>query len=81
MTYARKTIGSAAAIVAIAAIALLGSTAAAQQIKSKWYCWKWGSVVSQVEIWWGHTAGDAGWACNEWRKSECNGECTASPAP
>ena len=34
----------------------------------------------QVEIDWGHTAGDAGWACNSWI-SGCGGNCKATPAP
>jgi hypothetical protein len=27
---------------------------------SKWTCMHWGKVVGEVEIWWGHTAGDGG---------------------
>jgi len=44
---------------------------------SKWTCMHWGKVVGEVEIWWAHTAGDGGWACNEWKKDECHGECSA----
>jgi hypothetical protein len=41
-----------------------------------WGCLRNGSIVSQVEIWWGHTPTDGAWACNDWR-SECQGECWA----
>jgi hypothetical protein len=30
-----------------------------------------------VQIWWGHTAGDAAWACNEWHTACLKGKCTA----
>ncbi len=37
-----------------------------------------GSFCRRVEIWWGHRASDARWACDRW--SSCcsrNGGCTA----
>ena len=34
--------------------------------------------VDKLHIHWGHTAGDAGWACNRY-KSECDNKCVAYP--
>ncbi|KYF53040.1 hypothetical protein BE08_37410 [Sorangium cellulosum] len=33
-----------------------------------WRCWafNWNPMAGQVTIWWGHTATDALWACNQW---------------
>jgi len=46
---------------------------------SQWDCYDQSmTVASQVEIWWGHTAGDGAWACNEWHPDKCNGACTAN---
>lgn len=38
-------------------------------------------MVETVEIWWGHTSGDAKWACNQWHSSKkCkNNKCKAYP--
>lgn len=47
--------------------------------KSKWNCMKGTNVIREAEIWWGHTQGDAQWACNEWEKTKCAGACTAKP--
>ncbi|MGH1394015.1 MAG: hypothetical protein ACRAVC_08270 [Trichormus sp.] len=48
-------------------------------ISSSWTCLcQNGKNVGSVDIWWGDTAGDAAWACNQWISS-CNGECTAEP--
>jgi hypothetical protein len=52
--------------------------------KSKWNCFKKTDLefVRQVEIDWGHTSGDAEWACNNW-SSDCGnspGGCQASPS-
>lgn len=33
--------------------------------------------VSSVKIWWGHTAGDGSWACNNWRGGACKNSCSA----
>lgn len=33
--------------------------------------------VSSVQIWWGHTAGDGSWACNNWRGGACKNRCSA----
>ena len=33
--------------------------------------------AGSVQIWWGHTAGDAAWACNEWHTACFKGKCTA----
>lgn len=47
--------------------------------KTKWKCFQGSTEITLVDIWWGHTAGDAAWACNSWN-SQCgnaaNG-CTA----
>jgi hypothetical protein len=46
---------------------------------SQWDCYDQSmTVASQVEIWWGHTAVDGTWACNEWHPDKCNGACTAN---
>jgi hypothetical protein len=46
---------------------------------SQWDCYDQSmTVVSQVEIWWGHTAEDGTWACNEWHPDKCNGACTTN---
>ena len=46
--------------------------------KSEWDCYRQSDAVllGSVYIWWGHTDGDAGWACNSWR-SECRNSCMA----
>jgi hypothetical protein len=45
---------------------------------TRWGCYlnSNGELMGNVEIWWGHTSGDAGWACNQWI-SVCgnNGGC------
>ena len=63
------------------AITTAVSPVLAQGHTSKWACrllHKDNQYVGDVEIWWGHTEGDASWACNEWI-SECgnNGGCWA----
>lgn len=35
-------------------------------------------IPFSARIWWGHTIGDAAWACNEWHKDECKGRCSAT---
>jgi len=49
---------------------------------SYWSCYAThsGQWQGNVKIWWGHTSGDAAWACNSWI-SYCgnNGGCNASP--
>lgn len=42
-----------------------------------WVCLKGSTAVDTVSIWWGHSSGDARWACNNWIKF-CNKLCTAS---
>jgi hypothetical protein len=48
-----------------------------QSGETRWACMKSGSAVGAVSIWFGHTSGDAQWACNSWI-SFCEGQCTAS---
>mmetsp|Transcript_12115 Transcript_12115/g.25811 ORF Transcript_12115/g.25811 Transcript_12115/m.25811 type:complete len:332 (-) Transcript_12115:300-1295(-) len=45
---------------------------------STWQCYskKDGSHEGDVTIWWGHTAGDAEWACGEWRDGCKDGGCS-----
>jgi hypothetical protein len=44
--------------------------------ESHWDCYHQTDqmLVGKVEIWWGHAANDAVWACNEW-VPECQGAC------
>lgn len=45
--------------------------------RTYWDCYLGDTVISAGEsIHWGHTSGDASWACNEW-KGNCNKSCTA----
>ncbi len=52
--------------------------AQAQHSESYWDCYLHNQKVGNVKIWWGHTQGDAAWACNNWI-STCgnNGGCYA----
>lgn len=72
-------------VVAVAAIVLLGSavtysTSAQAQRTTTWRCWHNGVAQGTVSIWWGHTAGDAAWACNNWISACGNapGGCSAT---
>ncbi len=47
--------------------------------KSKWNCMNNGNIIREVDIWWGHTATDATYACNDWEKTTCAGNCKAVP--
>jgi hypothetical protein len=47
---------------------------------STWICNIGDSNVGEVTIDWGHTKGDATWACNEWRAACENSSCAAAPA-
>ena len=52
--------------------------------RTRWTClFRNGEIRGSVTIWWGHTKGDAAWACNKWnffcRKS--GNACTAEPSP
>jgi len=52
-----------------------------ETLTSNWNCFgRNGRFIGRVGIWWGNTATDGTWACNEWRKSECSaaGGCVAS---
>lgn len=40
-----------------------------------WPCLKDDKQVAHVVIDWGHTTGDAKWACNAWNKGACGGKC------
>lgn len=49
--------------------------------KSNWQCILKSDNSNQgsIRIGWGHTEGDAGWACNNWRVGRCNGDtCRAT---
>lgn len=50
-------------------------------ISTTWTCYNQGNPVGIVSIWWGHTAEDAKWACDEWRKPICGNEggCSVTP--
>lgn len=54
------------------------------QALTTWNCYtRLDSVYrGQVTIWWGHTANDAMWACNQWIPAcgTANGGCFAIPA-
>ncbi|WP_437763111.1 hypothetical protein WME77_34420 [Sorangium sp. So ce764] len=39
---------------------------AQQALETTWWCINRAEYVGKVTIWWGHTAVDATWACNEW---------------
>lgn len=70
----------------IGALALTVSSVASpvlaqQHTTSEWDCFlnnQDNRSVGHVRIWWGHTSGDAAWACNNW-VSTCgnNGGCYA----
>ena len=46
---------------------------------SKWQCYKDGyREQGTVTIWWGHTATDAAWACNAWKKTGSLGPLVAA---
>lgn len=49
---------------------------------SEWICVKGKPQLGKVEIWWGHTPGDATWACNSWisKCGNAKGGCTAIPS-
>jgi len=46
---------------------------------SAWSCYLKDVYQGNVNIWWGHKDGDAGWACNNWHIGSCgkNNICTA----
>ena len=72
------------AVAAIAVIALIGtvthSSLALAKSTTSWRCWHDGEAKGTVNIWWGHTAGDAAWACNHWISACGNapGGCSAT---
>lgn len=49
----------------------------ANQIGEHWQCMKDGKSQGPIRITWGLKEGDATWACNEWKKKQCEGKCTA----
>lgn len=52
----------------------------ASEFTSKWFCYTEPSTYQgTVDIWWGHSDGDATWACNSW-VAECAGYCFAVSA-
>lgn len=72
------------ALLTLGLLAIIGSatyprTALAQQTTT-WRCWHHGEAKGSVSIWWGHTAGDAAWACNKWISAcgNARGGCTAT---
>jgi hypothetical protein len=72
------------AVVTAAVIALIGSVtysnSALAQRTTSWRCWHNGEAKGTVNIWWGHTAGDAAWACNNWISvcGNASGGCSAT---
>jgi hypothetical protein len=61
-----------------ALFAVIGYTSALPE--TKWKCLLNNRVVGDVKIWWGHTAGDGKWACNEW-VGACKKSCLAETLP
>lgn len=47
------------------------------QTGEHWQCMKDGKSQGPIRINWGFKNGDATWACNEWKKKQCEGKCTA----
>jgi hypothetical protein len=53
-------------------------------LTTTWACFYRGTdYKGEVTIWWGHTPGDAAWACNQWHPGGifgggCGGECVAT---
>ncbi|MEM8779033.1 MAG: hypothetical protein AAGF26_09205 [Cyanobacteria bacterium P01_G01_bin.49] len=43
---------------------------------STWHCYAGSWYAGFVRLWWGHTTGDALWACNQWRKECQDWGCT-----
>lgn len=71
-----------AAIFGAIAFGFTPSAFAQETSSSSWDCYLSNQNrrhVGTVDIWWGHTPGDAAWACNNWI-SECgnNGGCRAN---
>ena len=69
-----------ALILAFATVTFAVTTAAlpaqAQRSYSDWGCYlnnQENQLVDNVRIWWGHTPGDAAWACNSWI-SDCGNQ-------
>jgi hypothetical protein len=82
-TTSKQSMKSKLALIFAGATITLVSAAlpAAARYTSVWDCYlnhKDNKNAGRVNIWWGHTAGDAAWACNNWI-SECgnNGGCWA----
>ena len=72
---------AAGALVALEAGVVLPALARAQAPQTKWNCFLAGQYQGRTDIWWGFTAGDAEWACNNWISACGNGGgCTAKPA-
>jgi hypothetical protein len=72
-------------IVRTISTAITGRQGVTASDTSRWNCMFQGHNVAEVDIWWGHTAGDAAWACNNWHDggpfgvgANCHGGCSAS---
>lgn len=65
-------------IAAIVALALLSQRR--ESYSTGWVCKRGKSPVGKVNIWWGHTAKDATWACNAWNAKCGSGKCVAKKA-
>ena len=84
-TTSRQSMKSKMALIFVAATVAASAAlpAQAQRHISGWDCYlnhQERQKVGSVRIWWGHTAGDAAWACNNWRPAcSNNGGCYAEP--
>lgn len=82
----RHFVGGSSRCLFIAALALTSTLAntSVARADTSWDCFRKsdGRYTQRVTIWWGHTARDATWACNEW-VSNCgaSGGCVASGNP
>jgi len=80
------TLGSVAALAAepSPAQASQGEASSNPVARTTWNCSTVmdGTYRGQVTIWWGHTPGDAQWACNNWISTCGNSHagCYATPA-
>jgi len=44
---------------------------------SDWDCMLDGTKVESVKLWFDHNPSSGTWACNDWRKDQCKGNCTS----
>ncbi len=61
----KKALALPAIIAAVTRLGIAGNPTPAQADRTThWRCWHNGQAMGAVDIWWGHTPGDAAWACN-----------------